>query len=148
MLRLIASEAGAAALWRDENGLARARAPQVRPDWVRFDVLSDGAVIGEVGLLFQDGEPTEIGYRIAPEQRRRGYATEALKALLVVAREAFGECELAAEAAEDNMPSQRTLLRLGFVDDGGAGVRWSARRADYVNYRRFRLLPAAKDCTS
>jgi RimJ/RimL family protein N-acetyltransferase len=143
LLQLMAGEAEAPAAWLSADGRAVGRAPELRPDWVRFEVLLAGMAIGEVGLLFQDGEPTEIGYRIAPEHRRRGYATEALRALLVLARAAFGESELAAEAAEDNMPSHLTLLRLGFVDDGSAGVRWSARRGAYVNYRRYRLSLAA-----
>lgn len=134
-----------AAVWRDGRGALAAAAPEARPDWVNFAVLLEDEPIGQVGLLFQDdGAPTEIGYRIAPEHRRKGYASEALRALVALAFEAFGEAELAAEAAVDNIASHATLLRLGFVETGSAGQRWSNRRAAYIEYRRYHLPGTAR----
>lgn len=138
-LRLVEGEGSGMLVWRTADGGIAARAPAVLPDWVRFDVLLGETRIGEVGLLFQDDEATEIGYRIEPSERRKGYVTEALGALLDLAFGAFGIAALEAEAAIDNMPSHRTLARLGFGKNGSAGERWSARRGAYIEYLRFRL---------
>ncbi len=144
-LQLVVSGGVRAAVWRDARGGLVAAAPVARPDWVNFAVLHDGEPVGQVGLLFQDdGAPTEFGYRIAPEHRRKGYASEALRALVALAFEAFGEAELAAEAAVDNIASHATLLRLGFVETGSAGQRWSNRRAAYIDYRRYHLPGTAR----
>lgn len=139
-LRLMTDVEVAPRLMRMADGRLLGRAPDARPDWVRLEVLTaDGAGIGEVGLLFQEDAPTEIGYRIAAEYRRQGFATEALRVLIAIARDAFAESELAAEAAIDNIASHRTLLRLGFAEECSAGQRWSNRRAAYIEYRRYRL---------
>ncbi|MFN3867652.1 MAG: GNAT family N-acetyltransferase [Hyphomicrobiaceae bacterium] len=133
---------GAARLWRDATGALRAIAPpaDVRPDWLWLDIWTGDQRVGAAGLLFQDDGPMEIGFRIEPEHRRRGYATEATRLLIALAFGALGESEIAADAAEDNLASHRTLLRLGFGDVGSGGQRWSERRGTYINYRRYRLV--------
>ncbi len=143
-LRFAGVDDGAARLSLTPAGEIQARAPdqQLRPDWLRLDVLLGAQRIGDVGLLFQDDAPTELGYRIEPEHRRRGYAVEALRALVALAAGPFAEAELAAEVAEDNMPSRRTLLALGFTESGSAGQRWSERRRAYIDYRRYTLACA------
>ena len=56
----------------------------------------------------------EWGYRLIPECRGRGYATEAGNALLSVAHRAY-EGELLAVIAPDNFPSQKVIRKLGFT---------------------------------
>lgn len=138
-LGLVGGESAGTLVWRTADGGIAARAPAVLPEWVRFDVLLGETRIGEVGLLFQDDAATEIGYRIEPAERRKGFATEALGSLLDLAWGAFDLHALEAEAAIDNTPSHRTLARLGFGKNGSAGERWSARRGAYIEYLRFRL---------
>ena len=140
---------GSTRLWYDPAGALRAIPPAIefRPDWLWFDVLVDGERVGAAGLLFQDDGPTEVGYRIEAEHRRKGYATEALQGVVALAFGPLGEHEIAAQAAEDNVASHRTLMRLGFVEAGTAGPHWSERRGTYVNYRRYRLLRAAEGIT-
>jgi RimJ/RimL family protein N-acetyltransferase len=142
-LRLVAGDEAMPRLRRGCDGTVEARAPEPRPDWVKLDVYDGGRRIGDVGLLFDDESPTQIGYRIDAEHRRSGYATEALRALLGLAFGPFAQSELAAEAAEDNIASQRTLARLGFEDLGQCGAQWSQRRGAYVMYRRYRLVRAS-----
>lgn len=144
-----AAAAGAPPLSLTASGVIEARAPEVLPDWVRLDVLLAGERIGDVGLLFIEPEEVEIGYRIEPDHRGRGYATEALQALTALAWTAFRLPALEAQAAEDNEPSKRTLRRLGFSATGEAHRIWSARRGAYIDFIRFRLeRPAFRGSSS
>lgn len=149
---LHAGEAGTGAtrLWFDADGRLQAAAPpaDVRPDWLWLDIRAGGQRVGAVGLLFTDDGPAEIGFRVEPEHRRQGYATEAIALLVALALGPLGEREIVAEAAADNAASQRTLRRLGFDDDGPAGQRWSERRCAYITYRRYRFSGPAEGKTS
>ena len=65
----------------------------------------------------------EIGYVIRAENRNRGYATEATRALQAWAREQHGVTHFVAGVAPDNLPSLRVLNKLGYehtgiIDDG------------------------------
>lgn len=77
---------------------------------------ASGAIIGYTGgdrCAFEGHLRLEWGYRLLPECRGRGYATEASLALLTVARESFTG-ELLAIIDPLNTPSQRTCRKLGF----------------------------------
>ena len=81
-----------------------------------------------------DGD-AEIGYSVAPERRRRGHAAAAV-ALLTRAILADREIDaVRAVTAVDNLPSQRVLVRNGFVeaaretrDDDGPVILWRLGR--------------------
>jgi ribosomal-protein-alanine N-acetyltransferase len=70
----------------------------------------------------------EIGYSIVPEHRRRGYATEAARALIAWARGQAGVDTVLARCNDDNQPSIRTLERLGFARAGEAESQIHWRR--------------------
>lgn len=76
---------------------------------------SDRVAIGGVGFKGapRDGR-VEVGYGLAPSARGHGYAAEALAALLTVAADQ-GVTTVIADTTEDNVASQRTLARTGFV---------------------------------
>ena len=105
------------------------RSAQMREDpsvqqWIgRTIVLDDDAgrrVIGSVGFHGppdEDGR-VEIGYRVEPEHRRRGVATEAVRALLDWASREHGISRFRAATAPDNFPSQAVLARFGFRRTG------------------------------
>ena len=59
----------------------------------------------------------EIGYRIFEAYRGRGYATEAVRALIDHARQA-GMNVVVASVAPDNAPSLAIVRKLGFVETG------------------------------
>ncbi len=77
-----------------------------------------GAAIGGIGFLFpiEDGE-AEVGYGLAESARGQGYASEALAAVVGLARE-HGVRRMVALTDLDNLPSQRVLQRAGFVRVG------------------------------
>jgi RimJ/RimL family protein N-acetyltransferase len=85
-------------------------------------------VVGDAGF---HGPPSaagtvEIGYSIIPERRRRGFATEAGRALLAWAVRQPGVSNVVAGCRPQNAASIRTLEALGFHRTGmDAGeLRW------------------------
>jgi RimJ/RimL family protein N-acetyltransferase len=62
----------------------------------------------------------EMGYSVLPRFQGQGYATEMVHALIDWAFSQPGLMRIVAETAEDNVASQRLLLRLGFKRDGQA----------------------------
>ena len=75
----------------------------------------DGAFVGDCGLTVQDVEGTphvEVGYHVMPEQRRRGYASEAARGVRDCAA-AHGVEHLIALIRHENLPSQGVARSLG-----------------------------------
>jgi RimJ/RimL family protein N-acetyltransferase len=78
---------------------------------------ASGVVVGYTGVDYFsfEGEPRlEWGYRLVPEHRGLGYATEASQALLGTAGETFSG-ELLAMIDRANQPSQNVCRKLGFA---------------------------------
>ncbi len=75
-----------------------------------------GLIIGGIGFHGPPDETgrVEIGYAIVPSQRRRGYATQALR-LLAERAQSLGAATLIAETEVDNDGSQGVLTKVGFV---------------------------------
>jgi ribosomal-protein-alanine N-acetyltransferase len=84
---------------------------------------STGEAIGTAGFF---GPPrdglVEIGYGIVPSRRRRGYAVEAVHALLELAAAQPSVTEVVAHAEADNLASIRVLERSGLTYQGREGV--------------------------
>ena len=78
---------------------------------------SSGRVVGYTGVDYIDVEGKtwlEWGYRLVPERRGRGYATEASQALLATAHQTYAG-ELLAIIAPENLASQNVCNKLGFT---------------------------------
>jgi RimJ/RimL family protein N-acetyltransferase len=76
-----------------------------------------GTITGYTGVDYIDieGKPwLEWGYRLAPEYRGLGYATEATQALLAKARQTY-DGELLAIIRPENLSSQNVCSKLGFT---------------------------------
>ena len=102
------------------DGTQRARIPGLRR-WMWVDDATGGGFAGTIGLRWgKDGAPLpphvlgHIGYAVVPWQRRRGYATRALAALLPLAR-AQGLASVEITTDPDNTASQRVIAANGGV---------------------------------
>ncbi|WP_174278656.1 GNAT family N-acetyltransferase [Sphingomonas bacterium] len=92
-------------------------------------------LVGGTGLHdAEDG--LEIGYWLTPSAWGRGYATEAGRATVAMARHALGQRRLTAYHHADNPASGRVLRKLGFQETGTARRHSLARGAevDSVTY--------------
>ncbi len=128
-----------------------------RFEWV-MHAGNPSAPVGWISLRVNDRTPSvgEIGYSLIEEARGRGFATEALGAVVA---EAFAEGELdemQACCVPENTPSRSVLTRVGFREErtirGGAVIR--GRHVDVVLYRlhqaewRRRAAPARRQMQS
>lgn len=79
--------------------------------------LSSGLVVGYTGVDYIDVEGRtwlEWGYRLVPQCRGLGYATEASRGLLAKAHRTYAG-ELLAIIAPENLASQNVCHKLGFT---------------------------------
>ena len=86
-----------------------------------FVIEAGGVPVGGIGLRPQSGEGygvAECGYWIGRPYWGRGFATEALRALVAYAFESRGLRRLEAFVFAPNQPSARTLEKCGFVREG------------------------------
>ena len=86
-----------------------------------IELKSENKVIGTINIrdsLFRVVKSVEIGYCLNPNYRRRGYASEAIQAII---QYLFHICDvelITAKAYELNEPSIRLLEKLGFKYEG------------------------------
>ncbi|HEY7701518.1 MAG TPA: GNAT family protein [Candidatus Limnocylindrales bacterium] len=97
--------------------------PSAQPWLGRAIVLEDTEgrrVIGSVGFHAPPDEhgQVEVGYRVEPEYRRQGVATEVVRALFEWAWREHGITRFRASTAPDNLASQAVLARFGFRQVG------------------------------
>jgi RimJ/RimL family protein N-acetyltransferase len=109
-------------------------------------------VIGAAGLGEQEGD-AELGYWIARPHWGQGYATEAARAVLRIAR-TLGHTRVVAGHFTDNPASGKVLRKLGFVSTGRAGQRHSLARggaaesAEYALDWEAEMNPAPVACAA
>jgi len=149
--------AAAAALPDDRETAAHLLGVSVPPEWPQaelLDVLPSQAaaahgeerfgvwviveresrtVIGDIGFIGPPGDEgtVEIGFSVIPDRRGRGYATEAARALVDWALRQPGVGSVVAGCDNENVPSIRTLERIGFVCLGerDGQLRWRLETA-------------------
>ena len=105
---------------------------EAEPFYPKFLITRPGAggsdLIGCIGIdPGEDG--TEIGYWIARSTWGQGFATEAGRGVLEVAR-LLGHKRISAGHFSDNPASGRVLRKLGFVPTGKAAMRHSCGRGE------------------
>lgn len=95
-------------------------------------------LIGGCGI--HRGEQThELGYWLTPDAWGCGYATEAGRAMLGIARWGLGHRRLAAHHHLDNPASGRVLRKLGFLPTGVREPRASRARGEAVPSASYAL---------
>lgn len=111
--------------------LARRCDPHL-PDLSMYLRIPGGArLVGGIGLARYEGE-VEIGYWIAPAHRGRGFACEALRALLDQAR-TLGYQRIIASHFQDCPGTHRVLEAAGFHDTGKVRSRYDPdKRMEYA----------------
>lgn len=102
-------------------------------------------VIGSAGLGDHEGAP-ELGYWIAREHWGQGYATEAARAVLRIAR-TLGHRRIMAGHFTDNPASGRVLAKLGFVPTGRIVPRHSLARGAQAQSVEY-ALDLIADCAA
>jgi RimJ/RimL family protein N-acetyltransferase len=121
-----------------EAFLARPRDP-VLPALLIFE-RTEGAprLVGSCGLGRRPSGAVELGYWIARHAWGRGFATEASRALIDIAR-ALDLGQLEASHFIDNPASARVLDKLGFESTGLIAPRMNCARGEEVPARLMRL---------
>ncbi len=109
-----------AGLWRMRSRQI-ADSPSDAPWVTRLMVVPDEAA--PVGLAGFHGPPdgagmVEVGYRVDPAQRRRGYARQALETLLAIARDHPDVQVVRATISPDNHASRSLVDGYGFEEVG------------------------------
>jgi len=90
---------------------------------------ASGVIVGYAGVdwfEYRGAQRLEFGWRLAPEYRRLGYATEAAQVLLDEARRTFiGEIFVIID--QENLPSQNVARKLGFEPLGATDIFGAVR---------------------
>jgi RimJ/RimL family protein N-acetyltransferase len=99
-------------------GAARFRQPKRTPR----DGMGIEAVRAAIGAArkIDPAAGAEVGYRVAQRAADRGVATAALKELCQLATSQYGLRMLKAATSDQNVASQRVLMKAGFVPAGPA----------------------------
>lgn len=104
-------------------------------------------LVGAAGLHPEDGE-IELGYWYTPTAWGKGYATEAGRAVVDIARHALGLGWLGSRYHVDNPASGHVLRKLGFVPTGEARHVHSRAQGREVETMMMRLDFAATAITA
>lgn len=115
-----------------EDAMAFVRLPQepLLPHFLITLPSDEGSrLIGSAGLG-RHGDQAELGYWIARSHWGQGYATEAVRAVLQIAK-TLGHRRISAAHFADNPASGRVLTKAGFTRLGEPTLRFSrARRSE------------------
>ena len=96
--------------------------PEPGGPWYQFiaERRDDGALIGDLGVGFDVPGPhqVELGYRILPDFQRKGYAREAVAALIDYLIDHHEVHRFVGVVASPNEASKAVLRSLGFRHEG------------------------------
>ena len=121
-----------------EAFLAAPRDPAMPSFLITERTDSDPRIVGACGLGRRPSGAVEMGYWIARQHWGKGFATEAGRALIDIAR-TLKLPRLEASHFLDNPASGRVLEKLGFVPTGIRAARYSCARGGEAIARIYRL---------
>ncbi len=103
---------------------------------------ASGRVIGDSGLqILEDGPEVELGYKLGPEYRGRGLATEAGRAWIAYGFETLGLDRIVAVTWPENTASWRVMEKCG-MRRVGPGHHYGHETLLYEITRAGRAAPA------
>ena len=114
--------------------------PELQPWFVYGVVLPNGdrPLIGHAGFHGPPGvnavnaaDAVEVGYSIFEPYRRRGYATEVVRALMNWATRTHGVERFIASVSPDNVPSLALIRRAGFRE---IGAHWDEEDGEELEF--------------
>ena len=118
--------------------------PRIGPYVLAVEVRSSGAFVGHVGFS-PLREAVEVGFFIESAHRRKGIATEAVRAACEWAADAFSIEIILGVTAVQNSASQSVLLRAGFARQKEEVMRFQGLEQLVIF---FALLRASKPVMS
>ncbi|MFL6737729.1 MAG: GNAT family N-acetyltransferase [Sphingomicrobium sp.] len=121
-----------------EAFLAAPRDPAMPSFLITERTAGDPVIIGACGLGRRPSGAVELGYWIGRAHWGRGFATEAGRALIEIAR-TLKLPRLEASHFIDNPASGRVLEKLGFLPTGLSAARYSCARGGEAMSRLYRL---------
>ncbi len=90
-------------------------APNTVNAWLQLAIcLKEGRMIGDIGIHFIDDHQIEIGYTLSPDHQGKGYAIEAVKAVINSIFLEWNKHRITASVDPENTPSIILLEKLGF----------------------------------
>jgi RimJ/RimL family protein N-acetyltransferase len=108
--------------------------------WVQIAIEHDGIVVGDIGVnLTADSHIAEVGFTLAPSHHGKGFASEALSAIVDALVAQTDVHRIVASVDPANFASMRVIEHLGFRYEGTAR-RAELVRGDWVDDIRFALL--------
>ena len=114
-----------------------------------YDHVGGGVrLVGGIGIGTLGEEPHEIGYWVTPEAWGRGYATEAGRAVVRLARDSLRLTRLTAGHFTDNPASGRVLAKIGFRPTGQLTRMHSRGRDGYAPSERYTLDLSDEDTST
>lgn len=106
-----------------------AQHPRMPNFFVTVPGAAGAGIVGSVGLAEDEAGGVQLGYWIARDHWGRGYATEASRAVLSLAR-TLGHARVTARHFLDNPASGRVLRKVGFNLTGRVTAAQSLARSE------------------
>ncbi|MBS1953156.1 MAG: GNAT family N-acetyltransferase [Cyanobacteria bacterium SZAS-4] len=92
-----------------------------KPGWnqVGIELVNDGSLIGDCGIhILDDTRIAEFGITLDPKHHSKGYATEAVKAVIELLFSKYEKHRVFASVDPRNAPSLALMERLGMRKEG------------------------------
>jgi RimJ/RimL family protein N-acetyltransferase len=95
-------------------------APNTPGTWLQLGIVADDALVGDLGVHTRADDPrqVELGITLDPAHQGRGYAAEALGAVLDHLFGTLGKHRVTATTDAVNAPAAALFARLGFRKEG------------------------------
>jgi len=114
--------------------------PRLGPYVLAIEHRADRVLIGHVGLSPLDDD-VEIGFAIAQDYQRRGFASEAIAAATSWAFRTFALERILGIASAANTSSKRALARAGFTHEGDKSMRFQGVEQEVSVYVLSKVRP-------